>query len=123
MIYDGQKIVDHINVNNIDSKQIYAFLINQILHESSNTLLDIYDSIERFTTIRIHSNQIFDWCEVLMILNVTTFPRKIKGLVAAVYLIRNIKLAIKPRLLFIAIPTKPRLSLATIFVDFILHCV
>ena len=76
-----------------------------------------------FTTIRIYLNQIFDWCEVLMILKVTTFPRKIKGLVAALHLIRNIKLAIKPRLLFIAIPTKHRLSLATIFVDFILHCV
>ena len=60
---------------------------------------------------------------VLMILKLTTFPKKIKGLVAALHLIRNIKLAIKSRLLFIAIPTKHRLSLATIFVDFILHCV
>ena len=58
-----------------------------------------------------------------MILKLTTFPRKIKGLVAALHLIRNIKLAIKPRLLFIAIPTKPRLILATIFVNFILQCV
>ena len=54
-----------------------------------------------------------------MILKLTTFPRKIKGLVAALHLIRNIKLAIKPRLLFIAIPTKHRLTLATIFVYFI----
>ena len=58
-----------------------------------------------------------------MILKLTTIPRKIKGLVAALYLIRNIKLTIKPRLLFIALPTKHRLSLATIFVNFILHCV
>ena len=58
-----------------------------------------------------------------MILKLTTIPRKIKGLGAALYLIRNIKLAIKPRLLFIAIPMKHRLSLATIFVDFVLHCV
>ena len=26
MIYDGQKIVDHINVNNIDSKKIKCIL-------------------------------------------------------------------------------------------------
>ena len=58
-----------------------------------------------------------------MILKLTTFPTKIKGLVAALHLIRNIKLAIKPRLLFIAIPTNTDLLLLLFLCILFLHCV